>query len=612
MSSGKGLHPRPMRLIFGLAAAHLRHEWILTLCLVIALAAVIAPLLVLLGLKEGTIETLRERLVEDPVYRELRPAQTREFNREWFEQVEQWQGVSFITPTVLPLSSVLSVEHPGQSRTELFDLIPTAAGDPLLLENGAQIPGANEVVLSAEAARRLGLQVGDTLQAQVTRSRGGRGEAAEAALQVVSVLPSRAGSLPRIYAPLEFVVDVEAFKEGYAAPARGWSGSSPEPFLSYDGAYLLLSPPLPPIQRAGLVINTGFARLAEIDESQLHATFAADLPDGWAVYDLQTIGSTVTPANFRAIEQKLRGYERVLLPYVNDIALQVSDDQSVAVTGLSLSAIDAARLGLPELPWGHFDATRLAPTRLLQMLTGPDAQLPSLFVFSGQSQLSLDLTLLPQDGLNKPIIPAELLGIIGTARQRAMTLEQERGFLMQRGGYRGFRLYAQSIDDVPGLYHQLREQGLEIIAEVEAIERIQVLDAGLNRLFWLIAVLGISGGTAVLIVSLYAAVERRRRDLGVLRLIGVSRLQVFFFPVAQGLMMAVLGIAVSYLGYGLIATVINHTFSADLATDEAFCRLPSEHIFISIIATLLVALLASLIAAYRATGIDPAEAIREQ
>src|SRR5690606_39362760 len=60
---------RPLRLVSALAAHSLRHEWILTLCLVIALAAVIAPLLVLLGLKHGTIETLRDRLVEDPVFR---------------------------------------------------------------------------------------------------------------------------------------------------------------------------------------------------------------------------------------------------------------------------------------------------------------------------------------------------------------------------------------------------------------------------------------------------------------------------------------------------------------------------------------------------------------
>ena len=51
---------RVVRLVPGLAMADLRHEWILTLCLVIAVAAVVAPLLILQGLKHGTVATLRE------------------------------------------------------------------------------------------------------------------------------------------------------------------------------------------------------------------------------------------------------------------------------------------------------------------------------------------------------------------------------------------------------------------------------------------------------------------------------------------------------------------------------------------------------------------------
>ena len=178
----------PLRRIPYLAAAHLRHEWVLTLCLVIALAAVISPLLVLLGLKHGTIQTLRERLVEDPVFREIRPTQTREFSPEWFTDLASWPGVGFLTPTILPLSSVLSVLLPASSGTALFDLIPTAPGDPLLLENGGTVPGEGEVVLTVEAARRIGVDVGDEIAARVTRSRGGRGEAVEARLRVAAVL----------------------------------------------------------------------------------------------------------------------------------------------------------------------------------------------------------------------------------------------------------------------------------------------------------------------------------------------------------------------------------------------------------------------------------------
>lgn len=59
-----------------LALADLRHEWLLNLCMVLALAAVLTPLLLLLGLKNGVVETMRERLVQDPIYRELKPQET--------------------------------------------------------------------------------------------------------------------------------------------------------------------------------------------------------------------------------------------------------------------------------------------------------------------------------------------------------------------------------------------------------------------------------------------------------------------------------------------------------------------------------------------------------
>jgi putative ABC transport system permease protein len=113
------------------------------------------------------------------------------------------------------------------------------------------VPEDGEAVLTAEAARRLGLSAGGEAVARVTRSRGGRTENVEVRLRVAAVLDMRAGSLARVYAPLSFVLDVEAYKEGYAAPARGWAGDTPEPYASFDGAVLVLPEPLPPIVDRG-------------------------------------------------------------------------------------------------------------------------------------------------------------------------------------------------------------------------------------------------------------------------------------------------------------------------------------------------------------------------
>jgi len=614
--------PGHARLVPALAAAHLRHDWILTLCLVIALTAVIAPLLVLLGLKHGTIETLRERLVEDPVYRELRPTQTQPYSEDWFAQVAAWPGVAFLTPTILPLSSVVQVVRADET-TSLFDLIPTAAGDPFLLENGAPVPGEDEVVLTAEAARLSGVAVGDRLRVRVSRTRGGRSENVQVELKVVGVLPIGAGTLTRLYAPLAFVLDVESYKEGYAAARRGWPGDTPDPYPSFDGVVLLLDEPLSPIVRTGAIIQTGFARIGEITRDQAETLLGLPIPQRLHAYDLSTPNTPVTQSNIRAIQTKLRGREPLLLPYVRDLELIGADGRPWRPAGLSVDAEQAARLDLPPVPWGGFQARRERAEELTSVLWPVDAESnadadtrqeadDSLAVTSaGRAELSFMLHPQGPSPLSEPLVPIELLGILRTAQDRAVTYVASSGrFEMQRAGYRGFRLYAASLEDVPRLYRRLREQGLEVDAAIEAIERIQVLDGGATRLFWLIALLGLCGGTAVLVASLYAAVDRLRAELGIIRLLGLSRAHVAFFPIVEGLMIAALSLAVSFGAYAALAAVINRSFANELAPDERFCALPASLIAPIVLTTLLLACLAALVAAWRSTNIDPSEVVR--
>jgi putative ABC transport system permease protein len=597
--------PGHARLVPALAAAHLRHDWILTLCLVIALTAVIAPLLVLLGLKHGTIETLRER-----------------------------PGVAFLTPTILPLSSVVQVVRADET-TSLFDLIPTAAGDPFLLENGVPVPGEDEVALTAEAARLSGAAVGDRLGVRVSRTRGGRSENVQSELKVVGILPISAGTLTRIYAPLAFVLDVESYKEGYAAARRGWPGDTPDPYPSFDGVVLLLDEPLSPIVRTGAIIQTGFARIGEITRDQAETLLGLPIPERLHAYDLSTPNTPITQSNIRAIQAKLRGREPLLLPYVRDLELIDADGRRRRPAGLSVDAAQAARLDLPPVPWGGFKARRERAEELTSVLwptgakadseVGSDIDADSspdtdtrqraddgvAVTSPGRAELSFVLRSLGPSPLSEPLAPIELLGILRTAQDRAVTYVASSGrFEMQRAGYRGFRLYAASLDDVPRLYRRLREQGLEVDAAIEAIERIQVLDGGATRLFWLIALLGLCGGTAVLVASLYAAVDRLRAELGIIRLLGLSRAHVAFFPIVEGLMIAALSLAASFGAYAALATVINRSFANELAPDERFCTLPASLIAPIVLTTLLLACLAALVAAWRSTNIDPSEVVR--
>ena len=610
------MNPRSPKLtVFSLAAAHLWHEWVLTFCLIAALAAVIAPLLVLLGLKEGTIATLRDRLVEDPIYREIKPAATRSFEVAWFDGLKADPRTAFVIPTILPASSVIHLGLPGDEG-EMLDLVPTGAGDPLLLENGGVIPGPDGCVLTADAARRVGVRAGGRVQARITRSRGGRMESVTLDLGVAAVLEPRAGGLARVYAPLGLVVDVEAYKEGRAVPARGWDGDSPIPYLSYEGAILITGEALDPITRTALVVNTGLLDVATLTATEVRERLGIALPAARHAYRLSLPSGTVTQGSIQALARKLRGRDALLLPDAGPLNLIGPDGTPVPAVGLSLAPQQAKTLGLPELPWGRWDPDVLDATRLNRALwPGRDADgLPVRF--EGVAPLTFELGIVGASPGGQALIPAELAGLLRTARERRVSFEDagagQTGFVLERPGFRGFRLYAASIDHIPALAAELRAQGIEVIAEVAAIERIRTLDRGLTRLFWLIALLGVGGGCAVLVASLYAAVERERRDLGVLRLIGLARAHVFWFPIFQGGIIALLGVGAGVAGYAGIGRLINRTFGQDLAPGEAVCRLPGEYIGLALAAALTLAVASSLVAAWHATGIDPAEAIREE
>ena len=81
----------------------------------------------------------------------------------------------------------------------------------------------------------------------------------------------------------------------------------------------------------------------------------------------------------------------------------------------------------------------------------------------------------------------------------------------------------------------------------------------------------------VLLASLYAAVERKKRELGVLRLLGLSRPALFRYPIYQGILIGHGGFVVAVVFFESIAMLINSLFAEHLQEGESFCRLPVLH-----------------------------------
>jgi putative ABC transport system permease protein len=106
-------------------------------------------------------------------------------------------------------------------------------------------------------------------------------------------------------------------------------------------------------------------------------------------------------------------------------------------------------------------------------------------------------------------------------------------------------------------------------------------------------------------------VERKRRTLALLRLMGLSRWAMVMMPVWQALLYALLGtLAASAVALGA-AEVVNALEIVGPAGGRALARIGPAEVGAAAGATALAAMLAALLAARRVAAIDPAEGLRD-
>lgn len=202
-----------------LALADLWHERVLFLCSALGCAAVLAPLIVLFGLRQGVVAGLRAELLDDPRAREVVSVVNRTLEPALFQRLSADPRIAFLVPRTRALSATIVIENPAREGQGVrMELLPTAEGDPLL---PGLAPGADGLVLSATAAERLGLAAGDSALASVARSRGAEREVLSLPLRVAGIAPPAAALRDAAFATVPVLLLVEDFLDGTAgADAR--------------------------------------------------------------------------------------------------------------------------------------------------------------------------------------------------------------------------------------------------------------------------------------------------------------------------------------------------------------------------------------------------------
>lgn len=230
---------------FSLAMRDYRHESLLSACAVLGLAAVLAPLMVLLGVHHGVISAMTERLMNDPRTLEVSPVGSGKYGPDWFTELAALPETAFAIPQTRSIAATMNLHSRDKDspKQSVSPIIATDKGDPLLLrwkqpeagwENAEAGPpeGSNtagvmvRAVLSESLARKLAAKPGDVLDARVDRVRSGKRESAELPLRVLSVLPPEAFPTDMAFVPLELLVATEDYRDGKAVAFLGWDGNA--------------------------------------------------------------------------------------------------------------------------------------------------------------------------------------------------------------------------------------------------------------------------------------------------------------------------------------------------------------------------------------------------
>ena len=393
-----------------IALRDLWHDRRTSAVLMLTGAAIIAPLLLLFGLKNGVIWTLRQNLIQQPSNLEVVVYGSTRLQQDWFRRYAGLPEVGFILPRTRNISATIDLVNERRHMASAVEMIPTAVGDPLLPPTLPPLQAPNQVLISATLAQRLELAPGKPLAAVIKRFSEGRSEHARIPLTITGIIPEANYARDALFTTLDLLVLTEDYRDGL---------------------------------------------LQDIDDPSLLADYAS-----------------------------------------------------------------------------------------------------------------------------------------------------------KRAEFAGARLYAADLDAVAVLAQRMRADGIEIRTQAEKIATVQAFDKLLSFVFNVIATIGILGCVLALGGALWVNVDRKRRNLALLRLFGFGSGAVTLVPVVQSVVITLSGFVLAWGIYWVGASFFNAMLGQNLADGYA-CRLSPQDSLVAAGIALTVALLAAAAAGLRANRIDPAESLRD-
>ena len=157
----------------------------------------------------------------------------------------------------------------------------------------------------------------------------------------------------------------------------------------------------------------------------------------------------------------------------------------------------------------------------------------------------------------------------------------------------------------------LNAQHIETSSQLADIENVKAINHVLTVIFAVIGLAAIAGCVASMGGAFLANVDRKRRNLAVLRLMGFGRGAVASQLMLQALVLSFGGFVVGLALYGLGSALFNHLLGSSRQIQGFVCAITWQHAVAALLLAMLLSTLVSLIGAWRANQIHPAESLRE-
>lgn len=374
------------RLAARLALADMRHDAALFIGVGLTVVAVLAPLLVLLGLKTGVVEHLLGGLRRDPASREIVLRGHMPLPESWFATMRARPDIAFVAPRMRQLAQPVDIGPAANPiRGTNADFTVSAPGDPLL---GALSEGIGEgsIVISTRLAQQSGFKPGDEVAVWAIRRSSAGNQRIDAQARIHAIAPPTATQNPVVFGPLEMAAALESFQEREGARPADEAHTFPS-FRLYAADITDVAAIERDLLAQGMEVRTEVARIGwtlSIDRnlSALFAVLTACGAAGVAVTLAVSLWGNVARKRRALSLLRLLGLPAralIVFPVVQGGIVALLGSLAAAAVALGVAAVINAAYGLAYLEGSQLCV--ISPTHLLATILGSTALalLASLF-----------------------------------------------------------------------------------------------------------------------------------------------------------------------------------------------------------------------------------------